>query len=592
MADVIHRTERDSNGFLLRAYSVNTPNYDTDDWLVNPDLSGVEGVAEYYWKVTGTPPGGAVEEMNQAEKDVVDAARLATAKTIMKPSLAAAGDAYVSQRYPNWAQLDVLYIDAVRDRPNRWGYLIPYMKWREKVSAEVKVKQDAVDAATDADDAYAIALDTTTLDAEDPGVTVGAAITQSDMQELSDFLDANVKVTDPVSGISGAFWLMQLMMNRREIFNDTENPLYDPTLTPLIGPGGSVTNLNDIHAKAGWHHQEVIKQGWRRPTDVLFYYGYPNSFNSLVNAWTNEKVAQDMAKYGIVVLGQGVEDPAHGDYANTQVIIPRVQALNPNCKVFGYASVNNTFSAFKAIVDDWVALGVDGIFMDEAGYDFGSVATNGRAAFNEKVDYVHTLIDPGSSSSGAADTSDMVVFVNAWNTDHILGTADDGSYPNSTWNPSEEESSLTSTDYVLLESLAVNTTAYSGNAGYASKSDWATRVVKAQELRTTYGVNFAAIGIINDDNVNGQDLFDFSFISALMASFEVHGTSSVSYGASTAQVKHWTRPDTSKIGEAWNLNAAIQVDTGDADVYHRYTEFAKLSLDFSTGAQASTIALS
>jgi hypothetical protein len=592
MASVIHRTARDSNGCLLYLESVNTPDYDTDDWLINPDLSGVSGVECYYWKVTGTPPGGSVVEMDAGEKAAVDATRLANAKTAKKTALVDAGDAYVSQRYPNWAQLDALYADAVRDRPNRYGYLLPYVKWREKVSADVKAKQDDVDAALTVSAVNAIELDTTTLDSEDPSVTVNAAVAKADTQSLTSFLDANAKVTDPSTNISGAFWLMQLMMNRREIFNDNENPLYDPTLTPLIGAGGSVTNLNDIHAKMGWHRQEVFKQGWRRPTDVLFYYGYPNSYNSAVNAWNNEKVAQDMARYGIVVLGDGVQNPTHPDYANTQVIVPRIQALNPCAKVFGYVSVNQSFANFKTKVDQWEVLEVDGIFMDEAGYDYGSVATNGRVAFNEKVDYVHTLIDPASSSSGSVDESEMIVFANAWNTDHILGTANDGSYPNSTWNPGAVESSLDQNDWILLESLAVNTTAYSGNAGYASKSDWAARVTKMQALRATYGVNFASVGIINDDNANGQDLFDFAFVSAMMAALEGNGTSSNLYGASTAQVAHWTRPDTTKIGEAWNLNASIQVDAGDADVYHRYTEFAKLSLDFSTGAQASTIALS
>jgi len=50
--------------------SVNTPDYDPVDWLINPDLSAVAGVPQQYWKVEND----AVVEMDQAEKDAVDAA--------------------------------------------------------------------------------------------------------------------------------------------------------------------------------------------------------------------------------------------------------------------------------------------------------------------------------------------------------------------------------------------------------------------------------------------------------------------------------------------------------------------------------------
>ncbi|HSN70010.1 MAG TPA: hypothetical protein VLT59_00810, partial [Steroidobacteraceae bacterium] len=550
---MINRTVRDSNGCLLYRESVNTPDYSTDDWLINPDLSGVAGVECYYWKVTGTPPAGAVEEMSQAEKDVVDASRLSAAKAAKKLQLQQDADNYLTSRYPNNSAntLDVLYSESLRDRPVRAAYIRSWIEWRRMIADEIKTKQDAVDAAATVSAVNAVALDTATLDSEDPDITVAGAIAQTDSLELSTFLDANVTVTDPVTGVSGPFHLMQTMMNRREIFNDADSPLYSESQVPLIGAGGSVTNLNTIHGKLGWHHQEVVKQGWRRPTDILFYYGYPNSFNSAVNAWTNEKVAQDMAKYGIVVLGNGVQDPSHPDYANTSVIIPRIKALNPCTKIFGYVTLNQLQADFETKVNQWETLQVHGIFIDEAGYDYGK----NRAEFNTAVDFIH------------GKTYAKLAFANAWNTDHVLGTADDPSYPNSTWNPTAAESKLTSDDWILLESLVVNTTAYSGNAGYASKSDWTARVVKMQGLRATYGVNFAAVGIINDDNANGQDLFDFAFTAAIMASLEANGTSSVSYGSSTAQVKHWVRPDTSKIGEAWNLSAAIQVDAGDADVY-------------------------
>ncbi len=52
--------------------SAHTQEYDPANWLINPDLSAVVGVLQKYWKVEND----AVVEMNQAEKDAVDAAAI------------------------------------------------------------------------------------------------------------------------------------------------------------------------------------------------------------------------------------------------------------------------------------------------------------------------------------------------------------------------------------------------------------------------------------------------------------------------------------------------------------------------------------
>jgi hypothetical protein len=405
-----------------------------------------------------------------------------------------------------------------------------------------------------------------TFVAEDPA--------NEESSSLKNFLDTAAIVEDPPTGIKGRFLDMQVLMHRREIFNDSENPLYDANVTPLIGSGGSVTNLNNIHSKLGWHNQEIIKATYRRPKDLLIYYGYLNSFNSGTHGWDNEKVAQEMAQYSLLVFGDGIQDPSHPDYANTQIIIPRIKQLNPYAKIFGYISVNQALSNFETKAGQWETLQVDGIFMDEAGYDYGTPATNGRDAFNTKVDYVH------------GQTHANLCFVNAWNMDNIIGTTDDPSYPNSTWNPSLNASHLTENDWYLLESFAVNTTVYSG--GYTDKTTWAARGEKAKSHRAYYGINLAAVGIIDNGNVAGEDLFDFHFISSLMYSLEAQGSSDTSYGAGGA-VDWWPRPDVIGMGRLYNLSPSIQEDVGDAEVYLRYVDAGRFKLDFSAGAQLSSI---
>jgi hypothetical protein len=64
MSDVVHRTTKQ----YLK--SANTPDYPVETWIINPDLSAVEGFPSKYWIITGD----VVTLMSQAERDAVDAA--------------------------------------------------------------------------------------------------------------------------------------------------------------------------------------------------------------------------------------------------------------------------------------------------------------------------------------------------------------------------------------------------------------------------------------------------------------------------------------------------------------------------------------
>jgi len=398
--------------------------------------------------------------------------------------------------------------------------------------------------------------------------------------EMNFYLDESAIVEDVYTSISGTFLTMQVMSHRRELYNDTDNPLYTPGFTPLLGVSGTIQNINDdvdsintALSKNGWYTQYIKNWTYPNPQDLLVYYGWLNSFNSATNGWSNEKVAQDIAKYNYVVLGDGIQSSSHGDYANTSVIVPRIQALNQHIQVFGYVTINQSLANFQTKVDEWDTLGVDGIFLDEAGYDYG---TN-RADFNTRVDYVHNKTTAG------------VCFANAWNIDHVIGTDNDTSYPNTTWNSGLVESNLTSDDWFLLESYPINTLSYTSTGGYESRWDWAIRGSKASDKRYEYGINLAAVGIINNANGNGQDLFNFGFVSSMIWNLEAFGTSDDYYGAGSAVVKRWNRPNTAGLGREWAISPSVQNDVSDNDKYHRYLDFGRLTLDFSSSAQVADI---
>jgi hypothetical protein len=569
MANVLQRTT------LELRFSVNTPDYDSSIWIINPDLSNVVGVPKRYWKIVGN----TISEMNQSEKDAVDSALLPSIKAQKKSSLRTVAERLIfNQGYTDNIQRSFLsqYSKDKDRKAKKAQYLEEWNDWVEKVEEEIKLKQSEVDDQTSITAVNAINIDSSTLIGLDPQITIEGALDTSDSTDIISFVDENVEVTDPLTNVVGPFGLMQTLINRREIFNDSSNPLYVADRTAILGENGylvdhanRINNIEIIHGKLGWHRQDVKQARYSRPTELLIYYGWLNSFNSAQNGWDNEKVAQDMAKYRLLVFGDGIQDSGHGDYANTQIIIPRVKALNNYSEIYGYVTVNQDYGDFTGKVDEWDTLEVDGIFMDEAGYDFGRT----RAEFNQRVDYVH--------SKTYANT----VFANSWNSNHILGTENDLNFPNSTYNDSRAESNLNNDDWVLLESFPVNTS----TGGYESAGDWAVRGSRALNLRNTYGTNFAASSVINNDNTDGTALFNYSYISSLMFSLEAHGTSDTNYGASSASVKYWTRPGISDIGEIYCLNCSVQADNNDSSVYHRYVEGAKLTLDFNDSSQTSSI---
>jgi hypothetical protein len=63
-------------GTVVVLYSVNTPDYPSADWIINPDLSALTGVQRKWWKIVGDD----VLEMEQAEKDLLAAAELPSVK--------------------------------------------------------------------------------------------------------------------------------------------------------------------------------------------------------------------------------------------------------------------------------------------------------------------------------------------------------------------------------------------------------------------------------------------------------------------------------------------------------------------------------
>lgn len=70
MATVLSRTEGLAAPYRkLLIRSANTPDFDPGAWIINPDLSAVEGVPDRYWTISGD----TVTAVDQATRDARDA---------------------------------------------------------------------------------------------------------------------------------------------------------------------------------------------------------------------------------------------------------------------------------------------------------------------------------------------------------------------------------------------------------------------------------------------------------------------------------------------------------------------------------------
>ena len=214
------------------------------------------------------------------------------------------------------------------------------------------------------------------------------------------------------------------------------------------------------------------------PPRAVFFYGYP----SLVNG-VNGNVhlaAKAFAAYDIIVLGDGVEfstmvksrhpvGVGRVEYARSKQIIASIFQQKPQAEIFGYVCLGDTQSlpipSMKRRIGMWKTLGVSGIFLDEAGYDWPMVT---RDRQNTAIRYIHSL--------------GMAAFLNAYHPGTLTSL---GGHLRK--NPSQEASALTSRDLILLESFPIK------HGIYADSSELLKRLEQAMSVRRQFSTRIVAL---------------------------------------------------------------------------------------------------
>lgn len=233
------------------------------------------------------------------------------------------------------------------------------------------------------------------------------------------------------------------------------------------------------------------------------FYSPPNIMNG---TFSDDYAAGYLSRFDDVVLASGLQDSGHTYHASTVAIIQKVKALNGDTVLWGYVDASTTFTnhtlaEIQTIVDQWLAIGADGIFVDLFGYDYGV----SRTRQNDILNYIH------SKGVGA--------FLNVWNWDDAFGSTVDATY-----NPAGTPTVANSSDVGMLESWVCNSDAYA-SPYFTTISDIKTRADKARTYRTSLGVRIFAINIMLHTGTSSSDLDSYYGITEGMArAFRLDGT--------------------------------------------------------------------
>ncbi len=337
---------------------------------------------------------------------------------------------------------------------------------------------------------------------------------------------------------------------------------------------------------AGYAKAEVIS------TNKLWavYYGTPSAVNG---STTWQEATNIWKKFRVVVFagdivdgtGDGYGDNTHPDYHNTSNIIV---SLSNRVDFYGYVDLgvstkNWTTNQMKSLVDQWKLIGAEGIFWDDAGYDYGT--TRDRQIW--AVNYSH--------SKG------MKVIMNAWNPNHVLGTTDDPSYPNSIYNPDLKPSPLQPGDGYCWENFLVvsNQIAYNhSSSGLRQSLDfWKTKSDKclSYKYNSTFNGNLNILCLSTLSNnatsnafTSASNLSDYAFWGFTLYGFDYWQFTDYNYSAGNDYVYIYNRPSITNYAGDNYVTTSVE-STTNLRQYKRVTDQGIIYFNASNNIQPTNM---
>lgn len=306
-----------------------------------------------------------------------------------------------------------------------------------------------------------------------------------------------------------------------------ERKLKMATRKPLVNVGGYVEEL-----PAGDFIE--LESTIEAKKALLIYYGYPIAYKSM---WEPTQVISEIsATYKYWVVGHTYQDPSHEEYDSTVQIMQGVRANG--VKLYGYiplgtSSYNYSLAQITTIVDQWKAIGVDGIFLDEYGYDYG--VTRQR-----QIDVVNMVHSKG-----------LPVCANAWVFEEFVSdTLAETGWPAGDWkyerwlvnNPNNLPSPKQPGDSYLIENFCYD------NLGPTNVWYTQERCANVRSLATAKNVDLWAVavfgemfpGILDTDKLGNlstlEKVGEYISANAFLFDIEIVGSGGYSFGSNGTPV--------------------------------------------------------
>lgn len=293
------------------------------------------------------------------------------------------------------------------------------------------------------------------------------------------------------------------------------------------------------------------------------YYGYPSLVNGA--AGRLERAAAVFGDYDVVVLGDGLEfgkqaaggHAEHEEHAFTVQLLQELAHGQHRPEVYGYVDLGRTEQLKAPELAERIALwrqtGADGVFLDEAGYDFGVTRERQNAAVL------------------AAHASGLRVLLNAFQPRDVF---DDARVPLNRaggGNPRGLPAALTVRDALLLESFAVR------EGTPETAEEMRARTEAALEARARFGTRVFAIATSSRAPLS-DDLAVYGWWAAAIFGVDAYGRGAPSFSAVSSELPSVPQPV-----EAVRLRRASYGGElrAHGDTWRRATSAGTIALDLA-----------
>lgn len=264
---------------------------------------------------------------------------------------------------------------------------------------------------------------------------------------------------------------------------------------------------------------EIDKKQIPLPSRLAIYYGFP----SLVNGVKGDLAAATsiFSKYDIVVFGDGLEfkDVVLGrkpqgaglaEHENTRQIISLLSQAEKQTRVYGYVDLGNSQNLSLAEIENrvrlWADMGVSGIFLDEAGYDYGV----NRSRQNAVIKVIRKF--------------GLSAFLNAFNLEDLFEAKRVPINKLGGGNPGGEACILGANDLVLLESFQIRNGEFDDN--------FPPKIAESIKYREVFGTKILGVTTILPNQAFDQVKHDYAWWSAALWQIDAFAWGEPNYSSS------------------------------------------------------------